>query len=267
MPALINPLPGHRLTDAFGYRDPVPGVPGSGGLHSGQDFAAPGGTPIRATASGRISFVGWKDQYGGNMVHIDHDDGTQTRYAHLSGFSCSLGQRVNAGEIVAFVGTTGASNGNHLHLEHLVNGRYVDPMLYISTNGPSTKDDDMLVTKDPGGNYLFTDDEGIENIALYFDKGVKGEEAISAMRAMGLVTDLTQRQADVVRSIARNRAAAKRAELVAAVKAAVGTPDTSAITKGILDAIAKQGVKVDAAALSKDIAKAVNDDAAKRMIS
>lgn len=267
MPALINPLPGYPRTDAFGYRDPVPGVPGSGGLHSGQDVAAPGGTRIRAAAAGRVSFVGWKDQFGGNMVHIDHDDGTQTRYAHLSGFLVTVGQRVSAGQDVALVGTTGASNGNHLHWEYLVNGQYVNPLNYLVASATSTKDDDMLVTKDPGGNYLFTDDEGIENVALYFDKGVGGEEAIAALRAMGLVTDLSQRHADVVRSIARNRAAAKRAELVAAVKAAVGTPDTSAITKGILDAIAKQGVKVDAAALSKDIAKEVNDDAAKRMIS
>lgn len=265
MPALSNPLPGYLLTDSFGRRGEVPGVPGSGGDHTGQDFAAPHGTPVGAAAAGVASFVGWKDQFGGNMVHIEHDDGTQTRYAHLSGFNVGHGQRVNAGTTIAYVGTTGASSGNHLHFEYLINGRYVDPMLYLADD--LTKDDDMLVTRDPAGNYLFTDDFGVNNIAEYFDKGVGSQEAIDAFKEMGLVTELGQRHADVIRSIARNRWNHKRNEIVAAVKASVGTPDTAAITKSILEGLAKQGVKVDAKELSKDIAKAVNDDAAKRLIS
>lgn len=79
-----------------------------GKMHTGIDFAANGGTPIYAWKSGKVTYKGWCGGYG-NFVEIDHGDGTVSRYAHMSGYNCSLGDTVSAGYIIGYVGTTGNS--------------------------------------------------------------------------------------------------------------------------------------------------------------
>jgi len=97
--------------------------------HNGVDWAAPTGTPIQAAAGGRVAFAGVAGGYG-NTVYIDHPDGSQTRYAHMSRFAPDAreGQSVQAGEVIGYVGTTGRSTGPHLHFELWVNGKPVDPL-------------------------------------------------------------------------------------------------------------------------------------------
>jgi murein DD-endopeptidase MepM/ murein hydrolase activator NlpD len=95
--------------------------------HQGTDYAAPAGTPVYAAGSGRIIFRGIRGGYG-NLVEIDHGDGIQTVYGHLSRFaSMSVGAHVQQGETIGFVGQTGLATGPHLHFEFHVNGRCVDP--------------------------------------------------------------------------------------------------------------------------------------------
>ena len=101
-----------------------------GRMHTGIDYAANGGTPIYAWKSGTITYRGWNGSYG-NFVEIDHGDGTVSRYAHMSGYNCSLGDTVSAGETIGYVGTTGNSTGNHLHFEIKVNGNFVNPLNYL----------------------------------------------------------------------------------------------------------------------------------------
>lgn len=122
------PVTGARMTSAYGRRrDPFTGRTSN---HTGEDFAGPHGTPIRATSSGTISFAGRQSGYG-NIVIIQHDFGIETRYAHLSSIAVSVGQRVSRGDRVGGMGSTGRSTGTHLHYEIRVGGRPVNPMTYI----------------------------------------------------------------------------------------------------------------------------------------
>lgn len=99
-------------------------------FHAGVDFAAPTGTPVKATAAGRVSFAGRKGGYG-LMVILDHGNGMETRYAHLSRILVSKGVAVNHGERIGKVGSTGRSTGPHLHYETRKDGRAVDPSVYL----------------------------------------------------------------------------------------------------------------------------------------
>ena len=101
-----------------------------GNGHTGVDFAAPAGTHIYAWKDGKITTASWCGSYG-NFVIVQHNDGTTSRYAHLSGYACSVGQTVSKGQIIGYVGTTGNSTGNHLHFEIQVNGRFVNPLNYL----------------------------------------------------------------------------------------------------------------------------------------
>jgi murein DD-endopeptidase MepM/ murein hydrolase activator NlpD len=97
--------------------------------HEGVDFAAPYGTPVRATADGIVTRVGREDGGYGNVIDVRHASGIRTRYGHLSGFARGLhtGERVEQGETIGYVGSTGLSTGPHLHYEFLVNGRPTNP--------------------------------------------------------------------------------------------------------------------------------------------
>jgi murein DD-endopeptidase MepM/ murein hydrolase activator NlpD len=122
----------YELTSMFGPR-----VSPTGGItevHTGQDFAAPAGSPARAVSSGRVSFVGWDGGYG-NLVRIRHAGGVETYYAHLSATTVSVGQQVEAGERLGSVGTTGNSTGPHLHLEVRVDDQPHDPMTWLRRKG------------------------------------------------------------------------------------------------------------------------------------
>ncbi|MDN4642475.1 M23 family metallopeptidase [Arthrobacter sp. PsM3] len=120
------PLDVMNTASPFGYRvSPITG--GAGEFHRGQDYSAQCGTAVHAAASGTVTFNGWHPYGGGNRVVIDHGNGLETTYNHLSSASVKVGQKVSRGDVVAMSGTTGASTGCHLHFEVMVNGEVVDP--------------------------------------------------------------------------------------------------------------------------------------------
>lgn len=122
-----QPVEGARLSSVFGRRKHP--VYGNVRMHTGVDFAAPRGTPVRATAPGRVSFLGWRGGYG-RVVEIAHGSDTMTRYAHLSAVPKNIqqGQRVAAGDVIGRVGATGTATGPNLHYEVRVDGRPTDPL-------------------------------------------------------------------------------------------------------------------------------------------
>ncbi len=122
-----TPINGARLSSSFGMRrHPISGYTK---LHKGTDFAAPTGTPVYAAGNGVIVRASRNGGYG-NYVRIQHANGYETAYAHLSGYGPGIreGVRVRQGQVIGFVGSTGASTGPHLHYEVLYNGNQVDAM-------------------------------------------------------------------------------------------------------------------------------------------
>lgn len=99
--------------------------------HKGLDIAAPNGTSIKAVASGTVKFAGYNNGGYGNLVIIDHGNGVTTYYGHCSKLYVSQGQTVNAGDVIAAVGSTGNSTGNHLHFEIRINDVQVNPQNYL----------------------------------------------------------------------------------------------------------------------------------------
>lgn len=124
-----RPLAGElEQTSAFGYRlDPFNR---SAALHSGIDFRAVHGAPVRATAAGRVTIAEATGGYG-NMVEVEHDGGVATRYGHLAAISVVPGQRVEAGQVVGRAGSTGRSTGTHLHYETRIDGEAVNPTRFL----------------------------------------------------------------------------------------------------------------------------------------
>lgn len=100
-------------------------------MHTGIDFAAPIGTPIYATADGKIEEVSVKFSGYGKMIVIDHGFGYKTRYAHMHEFAVRQGQTVKRGELIGYVGDTGLSTAPHLHYEVLMNGVLINPVHYF----------------------------------------------------------------------------------------------------------------------------------------
>ena len=124
------PLPqSYTITSLFGYReDPFTGEVA---YHGGTDIAAPGGTPILAAADGTVSVANGTDSWGGSYgyhVKIGHADSFETLYAHCSSICITEGQQVKQGEVIAYVGTTGSSTGNHLHFEVRQDGERVNAL-------------------------------------------------------------------------------------------------------------------------------------------
>ena len=99
-------------------------------FHKGQDISAPMGTPIIAAADGVVAIARWVRGYG-NGIYIDHGNGLQTRYGHLSRIDVVEGQPVKKGQHLGLVGSTGRSTGPHLHYEVRVNGQPTSPLLYL----------------------------------------------------------------------------------------------------------------------------------------
>lgn len=127
-----RPVAQARLGSAFGNR--VDPFNKRLAFHSGLDFASPSGTPVIAAAGGRVRSAKRHAGYG-NLLVIDHGNGLQTRYAHLSRFYVKPGDLVTPGQRIAAVGSTGRSTGPHLHFEVLKNGRFVDPQRFLSLAG------------------------------------------------------------------------------------------------------------------------------------
>lgn len=98
--------------------------------HTGLDIAAPKGTPIKVVASGTVTSASYQGSYG-NLVKVDHGNGLETWYAHTSEMYVSQGQKVEAGAVIATVGSTGNSTGPHLHLEIRIDGQHVNPQNYL----------------------------------------------------------------------------------------------------------------------------------------
>jgi murein DD-endopeptidase MepM/ murein hydrolase activator NlpD len=117
------------LASGFGFRvHPIYKVKK---LHTGIDFAASIGTPIYATADGKVQSVDIKFSGYGKVVEIDHGFGYRTRYAHMHEFAVRQGQSIKRGDLIGYVGNTGLSTAPHLHYEVLINGTQVDPVHYF----------------------------------------------------------------------------------------------------------------------------------------
>ena len=122
-----KPMDGGVFRSGFGGRKHP--VLGYYRMHTGVDWAAPTGTPIFASGNGTVTEAGWKGGYG-RYVRIQHANGYETGYGHMSGFGKNIekGTRVRQGQIIGYVGSTGVSTGPHCHYEVLINAAFVDPM-------------------------------------------------------------------------------------------------------------------------------------------
>ncbi len=117
-----------EFTSGFGVRsDPFLGRPA---FHSGLDFRAATGDPVRATANGKVSMAGWSGGYG-RLVEVDHGNGLATRYGHLSEIKVKVGDVIKIGQVIGEVGSTGRSTGPHLHYETRIDGEAVDPQKFL----------------------------------------------------------------------------------------------------------------------------------------
>jgi murein DD-endopeptidase MepM/ murein hydrolase activator NlpD len=120
-----TPINGARLSSSYGMRKHP--ILGYNKMHRGTDFAAPSGTPIMASGSGKITRARWCGG-GGNCVKIKHNSTYETIYAHMKAFAKGIkeGRKVKQGQIIGYVGSTGLSTGPHLHYEVIVNGKKVN---------------------------------------------------------------------------------------------------------------------------------------------
>jgi murein DD-endopeptidase MepM/ murein hydrolase activator NlpD len=117
-----------EFTSGFGVRsDPFLGRPA---MHTGLDFRASTGDPVRVTANGKVISAGWSGGYG-RMVEVDHGNGLSTRYGHLSEINVRVGEVVKIGQVIGAVGSTGRSTGPHLHYETRIEGEAVDPQKFL----------------------------------------------------------------------------------------------------------------------------------------
>jgi murein DD-endopeptidase MepM/ murein hydrolase activator NlpD len=117
-----------EFTSGFGVRsDPFLGRPA---MHTGLDFRAATGDPVRVTANGKVISAAWAGGYG-RMVEVDHGNGLSTRYGHLSEINVKVGDVVKIGQVIGLVGSTGRSTGPHLHYETRIDGEAVDPQKFL----------------------------------------------------------------------------------------------------------------------------------------
>ncbi|MBU6206233.1 MAG: M23 family metallopeptidase [Alphaproteobacteria bacterium] len=127
----IRPVDRVSFTSNFGVRtDPFNG---HRAMHAGVDIPGAYGTNIYATADGVVNRAGWVNGYG-NLVEINHGRGIMTRYGHLSSFVVAAGQRVTRGQLIAHMGSTGRSTGNHLHYEVRIDGNAVNPVPFLQSS-------------------------------------------------------------------------------------------------------------------------------------
>jgi len=132
----IMPVRTARMSSGFGMR--VHPVLRTRRAHKGIDLAAPTGTPVYATANGLVSRADWFSSYG-LYISIDHGADLETRYAHLSRLAVAAGERVEKGDLIGYVGSTGRSTGPHLHYEVRVDGVAVNPIPYMKETEVQTR--------------------------------------------------------------------------------------------------------------------------------
>lgn len=124
----IWPVDSRTITSGFGLRqDPFTSRPS---FHSGYDIASPANTPVHVTADGVVASTGSDDSHGSNII-VTHSKGLQTWYMHLNKINVQKGDRVQKGQVIGLVGSTGRSTGYHLHYEVLKNGVSSDPKPYL----------------------------------------------------------------------------------------------------------------------------------------
>jgi murein DD-endopeptidase MepM/ murein hydrolase activator NlpD len=125
------PTASYTITSTFGEA----GSLWSSGYHTGLDFAAPTGTPLKAIHSGTVKSAGWAGSYGYRTV-LELEDGTELWYCHQSSMTVTAGQKVSTGELIGRIGATGNVTGPHLHLEvHTPDGTGIDPMGWLNDRG------------------------------------------------------------------------------------------------------------------------------------
>jgi murein DD-endopeptidase MepM/ murein hydrolase activator NlpD len=125
---LASPVEFSRVSSGYGMR--FHPVLGNQRPHLGVDFASPTGTPVRTVGDGVVTFAGWKNGYG-NFITVQHRNNQETAYAHLSRIDVRKGQKVEQGEFIGAVGSTGLSTGPHLHFEFRDKGQHVDPLTIV----------------------------------------------------------------------------------------------------------------------------------------
>jgi murein DD-endopeptidase MepM/ murein hydrolase activator NlpD len=126
-----KPVDNMMLTSSFGVRsDPFNGRRRA---HKGIDIPGPVGTPIYATADGIVGRSQWVGGYG-NLVDINHGNGIETRYGHMSKLIVAPNQRVRRGQVIGLMGSTGRSTGSHLHYEVRIDGEAVNPIPFIQSS-------------------------------------------------------------------------------------------------------------------------------------
>ena len=118
-----------RLVSGFGYR--IHPIYKTSKMHTGIDFAAPTGTPIYSTGNGVVSQTEFNGRGYGNNVVINHGYGYQTLYGHMTKFVVRPGQKVQRGDLIGYVGSTGSSTGPHCHYEVIKSGQKIDPINYF----------------------------------------------------------------------------------------------------------------------------------------
>lgn len=128
-PTYVKPISGGRVSSGFGARSAP--TKGASTYHQGVDWAVATGTPVYASNGGTVAAAGWMSGYG-YAVYINHADGRQTRYGHLSKVLVSAGQTVSQGQKIALSGNSGRSTGPHLHFEIRINGTAVNPLKYLN---------------------------------------------------------------------------------------------------------------------------------------
>jgi len=117
-----TPINGAKLSSRYGFR--IHPILGYNQMHQGTDFAAPIGTPVMASGAGTVEYSGWKGGYG-KFISVRHSAVYQTNYAHLQDYAKGIrrGAKVQQGQVIGYLGSTGSSTGPHLHYEVIVNGR------------------------------------------------------------------------------------------------------------------------------------------------
>jgi murein DD-endopeptidase MepM/ murein hydrolase activator NlpD len=125
----LLPVSDARISSGWGWRTQP--VLGGDEFHQGIDYAAPSGTPVRATMDGVVDISEWRGEYG-RLIEIKHTDGLSTRYGHLSAFAGHIhsGSHVHRGDVIGYVGSSGLSTGPHLYYEVWDHGVRINPLIH-----------------------------------------------------------------------------------------------------------------------------------------
>jgi murein DD-endopeptidase MepM/ murein hydrolase activator NlpD len=149
---LRTPLEFTRISSGFGGR--MHPISNQWRQHTGVDYAAPSGTPVRTTADGVVDFAGWKNGYG-NCVVVKHQGVYSTLYGHLSGFAAGMkrGQRIEQGRLIGYVGMTGWATGPHLHYEFRISDKATDPLTAALPEAPPISRTEQAAFRSVAGNF------------------------------------------------------------------------------------------------------------------